>query len=259
MVLRSNLPRSQILQLLPALLPAATWRPLPAIAVGGVSSGDQGQIAGDKAFQPGLAGKDYGKSEMSYDDFTKRPSGMAFKEAKPGNGKSPVAGDRVVVDWSGYTIGYFGRPFETKKLVELDGKDKAYLRFELGKGAVLPALEEAVAAHEQQRARQPRVLDERGHVVHLAVEHDPARLFARVLRGGLALPRLSARRRELQVELTPRRAPGVLRIRRERAVRHGRAASSSEAEEAAHPSGVGHRTHGRMRHGIELFHLVLKR
>lgn len=145
MVLRSNLPRSRILQLLPALLPAATWRPLPAIAVGGVSSGDQGQIAGDKAFQPGLAGKDYGKSEMSYDDFTKRPSGMAFKEAKPGNGKSPVAGDRVVVDWSGYTIGYFGRPFETKKLVELDGKDKAYLRFELGKGAVLPALEEAVA------------------------------------------------------------------------------------------------------------------
>ena len=143
MVLRSNLPRSRILQLLPALLPAATWRPLPAIAVGGVSSGDQGQIAGDKAFQPGLAGKDYGKSEMSYDDFTKRPSGMAFKEAKPGNGKSPVAGDRVVVDWSGYTIGYFGRPFETKKLVELDGKDKAYLRFELGKGAVLPALEAA--------------------------------------------------------------------------------------------------------------------
>jgi hypothetical protein len=23
-------------------------------------------------------------------------------------------GDRVVFDWSGYTIGYFGRPFEAK-------------------------------------------------------------------------------------------------------------------------------------------------
>ena len=163
MVLRSNLPRSRILQLLPALLPAATWRPLPAIAVGGVSSGDQGQIAGDKAFQPGLAGKDYGKSEMSYDDFTKRPSGMAFKEAKPGNGKSPVAGDRVVVDWSGYTIGYFGRPFETKKLQELDEKDGAYTRFEVGKGEVIPGLEEAVLGMAEGGVRQIVVPPEIGY------------------------------------------------------------------------------------------------
>ena len=31
----------------------------------------------------------------------------------------PNWGDRVVFDWSGYTIGYFGRPFEAKGYVSL--------------------------------------------------------------------------------------------------------------------------------------------
>jgi hypothetical protein len=34
-----------------------------------------------------------------------------------GTGKSPVKGDRVVVDWEGYTIGYYGRPFQTRNKV----------------------------------------------------------------------------------------------------------------------------------------------
>ena len=34
-----------------------------------------------------------------------------------GDGKSPVKGDRVVVDWEGYTIGYYGRPFQTRNKV----------------------------------------------------------------------------------------------------------------------------------------------
>ena len=48
-----------------------------------------------------------------------------------GKGPSPEKGDRVVVEWTGYTIGYFGRPFETKQLRSLDGLDDEYLRFEV--------------------------------------------------------------------------------------------------------------------------------
>lgn len=143
--------RSKLLQLIPVLaLPSASWRPLPAAAV----NGDRGQVTGDKAYQPGLVGKDYGKSEMSTEGFEKAASGLLFKDAKPGNGKSPEKGDRVVIDWTGYTIGYFGRPFETKKLVELDGKDKEFLRFELGKGSVIPALEEAIGGMSEGGLRQ---------------------------------------------------------------------------------------------------------
>ena len=32
-------------------------------------------------------------------------SGLQYKDAKMGEGVKPEAGDRVVVDWSGYTIG----------------------------------------------------------------------------------------------------------------------------------------------------------
>mmetsp|Transcript_64523 Transcript_64523/g.127464 ORF Transcript_64523/g.127464 Transcript_64523/m.127464 type:complete len:213 (-) Transcript_64523:241-879(-) len=108
----------------------------------------------EKAYQPALVGKDYGKSEMDYGDFQRLPSGLLFKDAKLGNGKAPSSGDRCVVEWSGYTIGYFGRPFETKKLAELDGIDKAYYRFELGRGSVIRGLEEGIATMSEGGIRQ---------------------------------------------------------------------------------------------------------
>jgi hypothetical protein len=54
----------------------------------------------------------------------------------------------------GYTIGYFGRPFETKRLQELDAKDEGYLRFELGAGTVIPALELGVTSMAEGGIRQ---------------------------------------------------------------------------------------------------------
>ena len=44
-------------------------------------------------------------------------------------------------------IGYFGRPFETKKLREIQGDEKDYLRFVLGQkpNLMIPALEEGLA------------------------------------------------------------------------------------------------------------------
>ena len=52
--------------------------------------------------------------QASYSDFTKTREGWSYREVKPGTGEKAREGDRVVFDWSGYTIGYFGRPFEAK-------------------------------------------------------------------------------------------------------------------------------------------------
>mmetsp|Transcript_16512 Transcript_16512/g.37110 ORF Transcript_16512/g.37110 Transcript_16512/m.37110 type:complete len:121 (-) Transcript_16512:658-1020(-) len=54
------------------------------------------------------------KFVQSYADFTESPKGYSFKDVKEGTGNSPNTGDRAVYEWSGYTIGYFGRPFEAK-------------------------------------------------------------------------------------------------------------------------------------------------
>ena len=40
-----------------------------------------------------------------------------MKTFQAGTGAQPVTGDRVVVDWEGYTVGYYGRPFQLKNSV----------------------------------------------------------------------------------------------------------------------------------------------
>ena len=64
-----------------------------------------------------LAAADAGETLYSpkfvetYDDFTATPEGWSYKDVKVGNkGDAGVTlrdGDRVMFDWSGYTIGYF--------------------------------------------------------------------------------------------------------------------------------------------------------
>ena len=60
------------------------------------------------------------KFVQTYDDFAAMPGGWSYKDVKVGSrgdaggGGALKDGDRGVFDWSGYTIGYFGRPFEAK-------------------------------------------------------------------------------------------------------------------------------------------------
>lgn len=35
----------------------------------------------------------------------------------PGKGECPQRGQTAVIDWDGYTIGYYGRPFEARNKV----------------------------------------------------------------------------------------------------------------------------------------------
>ena len=55
----------------------------------------------------------------------------------------------MVVDWDGYTIGYYGRVFQARNLAKggaFSGEEgEGLLRWALGSGAAIPALDEAVA------------------------------------------------------------------------------------------------------------------
>jgi len=102
-------------------------------------------------YQPALQGLDYGKVRTVYPDFTQVKSGLQYKMVKEGDGKTPAKGDRVVLDWEGYTIGYYGRPFEARNKVQGGAfsakkgeRDDEYFRFIVGSGTAVAAVDEAV-------------------------------------------------------------------------------------------------------------------
>jgi FKBP-type peptidyl-prolyl cis-trans isomerase len=105
-----------------------------------------------KGYEPmaALKDKDYGKSRMRYPDYETTSSGLQYKELRAGDASAPLpkAGDLCVIDFDGYTIGYYGRPFEARnkpKGSSFVDDDKDFYRFTLGSGSVIPAIEEAVA------------------------------------------------------------------------------------------------------------------
>ncbi|XP_022972139.1 peptidyl-prolyl cis-trans isomerase FKBP19, chloroplastic [Cucurbita maxima] len=105
-------------------------------------------VASEFADMPALRGKDYGKTKMKYPDYTETESGLQYKDLRMGEGPSPKVGDTVVVDWDGYTIGYYGRIFEARNKTKggsFEGDDKDYFKFRLGSQQVIPAFEEAVS------------------------------------------------------------------------------------------------------------------
>ncbi|CAA2977894.1 peptidyl-prolyl cis-trans isomerase FKBP19, chloroplastic [Olea europaea subsp. europaea] len=100
------------------------------------------------ADMPALRGKDYGKTKMRYPDYIETNSGLQYKDLRAGNGPSPKIGETVVVDWDGYTIGYYGRIFEARNKTKggsFEGDDKDFFKFRLGSQEVIPAFEEAVS------------------------------------------------------------------------------------------------------------------
>ena len=104
---------------------------------------------GNKTFMEGIKDKDYGKSEVIYPDFTRTASGLQYKEVRAGakDGKEyNEVSKTAVVDWDGYTLGYYGRPFEARngpKGGAFD-EDKDYFRFRADDSDVLPAFREAI-------------------------------------------------------------------------------------------------------------------
>lgn len=95
---------------------------------------------------------------QSYEDFTKvEGEGWQYKDVKIGTGDVILeTGDRAVFDWSGYTIGYFGRPFQAKggPTGGAFDKDLDYARTVMGSGTMVPGLEKSLMTMKPGGVRQ---------------------------------------------------------------------------------------------------------
>eukprot|EP00523_Entomoneis_sp_CCMP467_P012562 CAMPEP_0168790930 /NCGR_PEP_ID=MMETSP0725-20121227/13689_1 /TAXON_ID=265536 /ORGANISM="Amphiprora sp., Strain CCMP467" /LENGTH=266 /DNA_ID=CAMNT_0008841421 /DNA_START=25 /DNA_END=821 /DNA_ORIENTATION=- len=95
---------------------------------------------------------------QSYSDFTPTKDGYSYRDVNPGKEGTVRAemGDRVVFDWSGYTIGYFGRPFQAKGGPQGGAfdKDLDYARTVLGSGDFVKGLEMGLAGMRPGGVRQ---------------------------------------------------------------------------------------------------------
>ena len=113
------------------------------------SSPSSSEPFGNKTFMEGIKDKDYGKSEVLYSDFTRTASGLQYKDVRPGAKEGKEYNDDTkiaVVDWDGYTLGYYGRPFEARNGPKggAFNEDKDFFRFRADDLDVLPAFREAI-------------------------------------------------------------------------------------------------------------------
>lgn len=123
-------------------------------------------LASEFVDMPALRGKDYGKTKMRYPDYTLTGSGLQFKDLRMGTGPTPKEGETVVVDWDGYTIGYYGRIFEARNKAKggsFEGNEKDYLRIRLGTHEVISAFEEAISTMNLGGVRRIIVPPELGY------------------------------------------------------------------------------------------------
>ncbi|GMH45436.1 hypothetical protein BSKO_13393 [Bryopsis sp. KO-2023] len=95
----------------------------------------------------GIRGKDYGKSRMRVPDYVKSSSGLQYQDLITGKGDDVQEGNTLLIDWDGYTIGYYGRPFEARNKTKggaFVGDDKDFYKVTLGAHKVIPGFEEAL-------------------------------------------------------------------------------------------------------------------
>lgn len=148
---------------------AATFLALPAalFASGALATTPAAQAV-IKGYEPmpALQGKDYGKTRMTYSDYVTTDSGLQYQDLVQGTGAQPTKGQTAVVDWSGVTIGYYGRPFEARNKPKggaFTGDEKDFFRFKLGDPSVIPAFNEAVAGMKVGGIRRIIVPSEIGY------------------------------------------------------------------------------------------------
>ena len=106
---------------------------------------------------PAMAASDEKEFLQQYADFIKDPEGWSYRDVKKGDGNTtPRDGDRVVYEWSGYTIGYFGRPFEAKGGPQGGAfdKDQEYSRIVVGSHTIVTGMESAIKSMQVGGIRQ---------------------------------------------------------------------------------------------------------
>jgi hypothetical protein len=125
------------------------------------------ELKGQFEYQPALQGLDYGKPRTFYPDYKQvGNSGLQYKLVKEGDGKIAKDGDRVSVDWEGYTIGYYGRPFQTRNKVKggaFDSTESDNFRWIVGSGTAIAALDQAIKVLKEGSIAQIIVPAELGY------------------------------------------------------------------------------------------------
>ncbi|CAK9010005.1 Peptidyl-prolyl cis-trans isomerase FKBP19, partial [Durusdinium trenchii] len=115
--------------------------------------GEGGDLGYEKqdGLKPGL-----GKKRTRVPGFTALPSGLQVKDVNPGRNETSAAklGDFVVFTWEGYTINYFGRPFETQTLQKMSGVEPNPVRFQVGDGTIIKGIDEGVRGMREGGVRQ---------------------------------------------------------------------------------------------------------
>lgn len=109
-----------------------------------------------------------GKAKTFFSDFTTTDTGLQYKDYKPGSGPNPARGDRVTLEWTGVTVGYQGRYFETRNKPKGgafadDGFLQEPLAFVVGDGTVIPGIDEAVRGMTAGSIRRIIVPEEIGY------------------------------------------------------------------------------------------------
>lgn len=127
-------------------------------------------------YQPALEGLDYGKPRTFYPDFTQyKNTGLQYKVVKEGTGALAKEGDRVAVDWEGYTIGYYGRPFQVRngpKGGAFDSSNTDFFRWVVGSGTAIGALDQVVKILKEGTVAQVVIPVELGYPSKGDSEHD---------------------------------------------------------------------------------------
>eukprot|EP00891_Asterochloris_glomerata_P009245 jgi/Astpho2/9245/Aster-07198 len=92
-------------------------------------------------------------------------TGLQYQDLREGSGREIQKGDRVTVDWDGYTIGYYGRPFEARNKTKggAFAADKDYFSFRVGDQQVIPAFEEGILGMKEGGVRRLIVPPELGY------------------------------------------------------------------------------------------------
>lgn len=94
---------------------------------------------------PALRGLGYGKATTIYPDYVQLESGVQYKDLRVGDADEVTkVGDKLVVDWDAYTIGYYGRIIQAKNLAkggDFEGGED-FLRFTLGSPDLIPGFQE---------------------------------------------------------------------------------------------------------------------
>ena len=96
-------------------------------------------------------------------EFVRTPSGLLIQDLRKGQGREPKDGDRVEIEWEGFTKGYQGKRFGNSS------RSGVTFEFVVGAGYAIPAIEEAVKGMAVGGIRR---LEVRGEIPELSYPRD---------------------------------------------------------------------------------------